>query len=53
MRIFGDSTVDYWPSTGRAWLLNSSEKAMDMTPEEAVALAIGTYTAPEEMLSLF
>jgi len=38
-RLFGASTVDYWPTTGRYWLTGSNERAKSGTPEEAVQLA--------------
>jgi hypothetical protein len=41
-RIFGTVTVDYWPTTGRAWVTDSRERASKMTPYEVIELAGGS-----------
>lgn len=38
-RLFGAAVVDYWPTTGKAWLTGSSAKATRMTPTEVVSVA--------------
>lgn len=40
-RVFGKLTVDYWPSTTRAWIRGSSGKAKKLAPGEVLALAKG------------
>lgn len=46
-RIFGTTTVDYWPTTGRTWITGSNEPAQEMTPQEAMDLA--TFARPESL----
>lgn len=38
-RIYGAITVDYWPTTSRAWIVRSRTKARKMTAREAIELA--------------
>lgn len=40
-RICGQHLVDYWPSTGRAWLVGSLGNGEVMSVAEACALALG------------
>lgn len=47
-RVFGESTVDYWPSTARAWVRGSSGKAKKLEPAEVISLA--RQTMPLERL---
>jgi hypothetical protein len=46
-RIFGETIVDYWPTTGRTWITGTSDSAREMTPREAIDLA--TFAQPELM----
>jgi hypothetical protein len=39
LRIYGVVTIDYWPNTGRAWILGSDEKAQRRNPAEVVERA--------------
>lgn len=48
LRIVGKRTVDYWPATGRAWVVNSMDESKIMSPREACNLAlIGWDELPE------
>lgn len=38
-RVFGDTVVDYWPTTKRTWITGSTKKAAVCEPQEVVALA--------------
>lgn len=49
-RIMGANMVDYWPSTSRAWLVGSSHKAKQMSPQEAYALSIHAELLPENAI---
>lgn len=40
LRIIGKQAVDYWPGTGRAWPLGSSEKGRVVTPAEVCGMAL-------------
>jgi hypothetical protein len=40
-RVFGSSVVDYWPTTGRAWVTGSKEPAEKVTPQEVIEWAGG------------
>lgn len=46
-RIFGAVVVDYWPSTSRAWVLGSRDKAREMSPVEAYELSKYKEILPE------
>jgi hypothetical protein len=39
VRVFGNSVVDYWPTTGRVWVLGMVGGASAGTPADAVRLA--------------
>lgn len=39
MRVFGETVIDYWPTSGKCWKTGSSEKSQPMTPEQAIVLA--------------
>lgn len=41
VRVCGEVTVDYWPSTNRAWLYGSSQKGFGAEPEEVLRIARG------------
>lgn len=44
IRVFGhEITVDYWPSTGKAWVIGSRDKSSFATPEKVLQLARLTY----------
>jgi hypothetical protein len=38
-RVFGSTVVDYWPTSGRAWVTGSNERAREMAPHEVIELA--------------
>lgn len=38
-RIFGATTVDYWPTSGRIWRTGSAEKAFPGEPKDAISVA--------------
>lgn len=40
-RICGKTLVDYWPSTGRAWIVGSQGNGAIVSVAEACALAYG------------
>jgi hypothetical protein len=40
-RVVGELSVDYWPTTGRAWLVGSFDGAKPMTVAEVCGLAWG------------
>lgn len=40
LRIVGRQSVDYWPTTGRAWIMGSEGCAVKATPAEACGLAM-------------
>lgn len=48
-RIFGETVVDYWPTTGRCWITGSADAAVKKTPEEVAALAL-QYASITELL---
>ena len=39
MRVFGLTTVDYWPSAQKAWVTGTYKKAVPATPEELLEIA--------------
>jgi hypothetical protein len=41
LRIVGKQLVDFWPSTGKAWVVGSVMKAEPMTVSQVCDLAIG------------
>lgn len=45
IRIFGQRVVDYWPATGKAWIVGSNERGQKLTPAQALDLA-GYLGAP-------
>jgi len=48
-RIHGSTLVDYWPTSSRAWLTHSRNKAEVRTPREVIALA-GAHLPDVELL---
>lgn len=47
VRVLGANTVDYWPTTNKAWELNSMIRSAHYSPFEVIALA-GTRRAVAE-----
>lgn len=47
IRVFGNTVVDYWPTSGRAWLVGAKGRASNMTPEEVVAAALSFTDLPD------
>lgn len=48
VRIVGKQLVDFWPSTGRGWIVGSPLGAREMTVQEVCDLAIeGFEILPE------
>lgn len=41
IRVFGENAVDYWPTTGKAWLMGSASSA-HYSPSEVIGLAVFT-----------
>jgi hypothetical protein len=39
-RIIGKISIDYWPSTGRAWITGSNDYAVKLEPESVFGFAI-------------
>jgi hypothetical protein len=47
VRLWGNgTTIDYWPSTSKAWELNTSGRAKVMTPAEVLALVSQNTSTP-------
>ena len=46
-RIVGEISVDYWPSTGRAWVVGSAGNGEIVSVAEACALAVGSPLSEE------
>ena len=40
LRIVGKQLVDFWPSTGKAWIVGSPERARPMSVNEVCSLAL-------------
>jgi hypothetical protein len=38
-RIIGKISIDYWPSTGRAWITGSNDYAVKLEPESVFGFA--------------
>jgi hypothetical protein len=41
LRIVGKNLVDFWPTTGKAWMVGSRRKGRVMTASEVCDLALG------------
>jgi hypothetical protein len=39
VRVFGSTTVDYWPTTSRAWIVGGVRKAEHVTPLNVIEMA--------------
>lgn len=39
VRVFGATTVDYWPTTSRAWVVGGSKRAERVTPLNVIEMA--------------
>lgn len=39
VRVFGHTTVDYWPTTSKAWVVGSQQWAERVTPLQAIEMA--------------
>lgn len=44
LRLVGTRRVDFWPSTGRGWLVGPWRGSKVMTPAQAVALAFDHFS---------
>ena len=51
-RIFGPRTVDYWPTTGRAWVIGVGSSMRAIEPVEAMRLAMKHERVVEEAEAL-
>ena len=40
LRIVGKKLVDYWPSTGKAWVVGSTEQGRAMTVQQVCELVL-------------
>jgi hypothetical protein len=54
LRIVGKNLVDFWPTTGKAWMLGSYSPARIMTALQVCELALdentqGSYMSPEQI----
>jgi hypothetical protein len=49
LRLIGNSSVDYWPSTRRIWVTGSQKSGFKGTPQEALEIALFDMDGANEL----